>query len=161
MGPCSSASVNLIARSHYDHEYSSKAFSSTRKLAAPRRKLVTPGNRRGRSRISAVCASCCGGGSCSPTAFRSNSARAFDFLVLVILLEVDGSLVTKEELLSRVWPSVVVSAEALKVHVSALRKAMGTDRDLIRTEFGRGYRFTGVQRTNIALEPCQPIRSRR
>src|SRR5689334_12419111 len=65
-------------------------------------------------------------------------ARAFD--ILMGLLEADGALVTKEELISRVWPSVVVSAENLKSHVSALRKALGADRDLIQTEIGRGYR---------------------
>ena len=66
--------------------------------------------------------------------------RAFD--LLLVLLEADGSLVSKEELLSRVWPGIVVSEENLKVQVSALRKALGADRDVIRTEFGRGYRFT-------------------
>ena len=74
--------------------------------------------------------------------------RAFD--LLVVLLEADGALVTKEELISRVWPSVVVSAENLKFQVSALRKALDADRDLIRTEFGRGYRFIGVLRVNDA-----------
>src|SRR5271165_789649 len=74
--------------------------------------------------------------------------RAFD--LLLALLEADGSLVTKEELISRVWPSVVVSAENLKFQVSALRKALGADRDLIQTEFGRGYRFIGVLRVNDA-----------
>jgi DNA-binding winged helix-turn-helix (wHTH) protein len=63
-------------------------------------------------------------------------------------LEADGSLVTKDELLSRVWPGIVVSEENLKVQISALRKALGADRDVIRTEFGRGYRFTGVLCTN-------------
>src|SRR5712672_4745807 len=58
--------------------------------------------------------------------------RAFD--LLLVLLEADGSLVTKEELISRVWPGIVVSEENLKVQVSALRKALGADRDLIRTE---------------------------
>src|SRR6266403_4517522 len=66
--------------------------------------------------------------------------RAFD--LLLVLLEADGSLVTKEELLSRVWPGIVVSEENLKVQVSALRKALGADRDVIRTEFGGGYRFS-------------------
>jgi DNA-binding winged helix-turn-helix (wHTH) protein len=75
-------------------------------------------------------------------------ARAFD--LLLVLLEADGSLVTKKELLSRVWPGIVVSEENLKVQVSALRKALGADRDVIRTEFGRGYRFTGVLRSNAA-----------
>jgi DNA-binding winged helix-turn-helix (wHTH) protein len=68
--------------------------------------------------------------------------RAFD--LLLVLLEADGLLVTKEELLSRVWPSIVVSEENLKLQASALRKALGADRDVIRTEFGRGYRFIGA-----------------
>jgi DNA-binding winged helix-turn-helix (wHTH) protein len=72
--------------------------------------------------------------------------RAFD--LLMALLEADGSLVTKEELMSRVWPGIVVSEENLKVQMCALRKALGADRDVIRTEFGRGYRFTAVLRTD-------------
>ena len=39
--------------------------------------------------------------------------RAFD--LLLVLLEADGSLVTKEELMRRVWPGIVVSRENLKV----------------------------------------------
>ena len=85
--------------------------------------------------------------------------RAFD--VLMVLLEADGALVTKEKLLSRVWPGTVVAEENVKFQVAALRKALGADRDLILTEFGRGYRFTGVLRTNAVLEPCQPMRSKR
>jgi Transcriptional regulatory protein, C terminal len=46
--------------------------------------------------------------------------RAFD--LLVVLLEADGSLVTKEELLGRVWPGIVVSEENLKVQVSRCAK---------------------------------------
>jgi DNA-binding winged helix-turn-helix (wHTH) protein len=68
--------------------------------------------------------------------------RAFE--LLLVLLEADGLLITKEELLSRVWPGLVVSEENLKVQVSALRKALGADRDVICSEFGRGYRFTGL-----------------
>jgi len=77
--------------------------------------------------------------------------RAFD--LLVVLLEADGSLVTKEELLGRVWPGIVVSEENLKVQVCALRRALGADRSVIRTEFGRGYRFTGVLRSTTAADP--------
>jgi DNA-binding winged helix-turn-helix (wHTH) protein len=79
--------------------------------------------------------------------------RAFD--LLLILLEADGALVTKEELLDRVWPSVIVSEENLKVHVSALRKALGADRDFIRTDFGRGYRFTGVAHSEVCHCPIR------
>jgi DNA-binding winged helix-turn-helix (wHTH) protein len=84
--------------------------------------------------------------------------RAFD--LLLALLEAYGSLVTKEELISRVWPSVLVSAENLKFQVSALRKALGVDRDLIRTEFGRGYRFISVLGSDAAGAPGRrPMRS--
>jgi DNA-binding winged helix-turn-helix (wHTH) protein len=78
--------------------------------------------------------------------------RAFD--LLLVLLEADGLLVSREELLSRVWPGIVVSEDNLKVQVAALRKALGEDRDFIRTEFGRGYRFTAVLRSNAAPNPC-------
>ena len=74
--------------------------------------------------------------------------RAFD--LLLALLEADGSLVTKEELMRRVWPGIVVSEENIKLQVSVLRKALGADRDVIHTEFGRGYRFIGVLRVNDA-----------
>jgi DNA-binding winged helix-turn-helix (wHTH) protein len=74
--------------------------------------------------------------------------RAFD--LLLVLLKADGALVTKDELLTRVWHDIVVSEENLKVQISALRKALGADRNLIRTEFGRGYRFTGVLSSSSA-----------
>jgi len=79
--------------------------------------------------------------------------RAFD--LLLVLLEADGSLVTKDELLSRVWPGIVVAEENLKVQISALRKALGEDRDFIRTEFGRGYRFTEAVRSAVTWSACQ------
>ena len=65
--------------------------------------------------------------------------RAFE--VLLALLEAGGSLVSKEQLLARVWPGIAVADANVKVHVCTLRKALGEDRDYIRTEFGRGYRF--------------------
>jgi DNA-binding winged helix-turn-helix (wHTH) protein len=83
--------------------------------------------------------------------------RAFD--ILLVLLEADGSLVTKDELLSRVWPGIVVAEENLKVQISALRRALGKDRDFVRTEFGRGYRFTAAVRSTVAGSDCRcPMR---
>jgi DNA-binding winged helix-turn-helix (wHTH) protein len=79
--------------------------------------------------------------------------RAFD--LLLALLEADGSLVTKDELRSRVWPGIIVAEENLKVQISALRRALGEDRDLIRTEFGRGYRFTAAVRSAMPGTVCQ------
>jgi DNA-binding winged helix-turn-helix (wHTH) protein len=81
-------------------------------------------------------------------------ARAFD--LLLVLLEADGTLVTKNALLSRAWPGIVVSEENLKVQIFALRKALGEDRDFIRTEFGRGYRFTAAIRSAIASSVSGP-----
>jgi DNA-binding winged helix-turn-helix (wHTH) protein len=81
--------------------------------------------------------------------------RAFD--LLLTLLEADGALVTKSDLLSRVWPGIVVGEDNLKVQISALRRALGKDRDVIRTEFGRGYRFTAAVRSIEASSACQHI----
>jgi non-specific serine/threonine protein kinase len=64
--------------------------------------------------------------------------RAFD--LLVELVERAGHLVTKDELLNRVWPKIVVEEAALHVQVSALRKVVGAD--AITTVSGRGYQFT-------------------
>src|SRR6202049_4510194 len=86
--------------------------------------------------------------------------RAFD--LLLVLVEADGSLVTKDELFSRVWPGIVVADENLKVQISALRKALGEDRDFIRTEFGRGYRFVTAVKSTAAQGACQrPTRQSR
>jgi DNA-binding winged helix-turn-helix (wHTH) protein len=63
------------------------------------------------------------------------------FEVLLAMLEVNGSLVRKEQLLARVWPGVAVGEDNLKMQVFVLRRALGEDRDYVRTEFGRGYRF--------------------
>ena len=64
--------------------------------------------------------------------------RAFD--LLAALVNHAGRLVTKDELLDRVWPKMVVEEAALHVQVSALRKVLGAD--AITTVSGRGYQFT-------------------
>jgi DNA-binding winged helix-turn-helix (wHTH) protein len=84
--------------------------------------------------------------------------RGFD--LLLALVEADGLLVTKEELMSRVWPGIVVAEENLKVQISKLRKALGEDRDFIRTEFGRGYRFTAAVHSTFDSAACQGPRRR-
>jgi len=82
--------------------------------------------------------------------------RAFD--ILIVLLEADGALVTHNEMQSRVWPGIVVARDNLKVQISALRKALGEDRELIRTENGRGYRFTAPVRVTAAGWECLSTR---
>src|SRR5690242_3365383 len=66
-------------------------------------------------------------------------SRAFD--VLMVLIAAAGELVTKDQILSRVWPGMVVEEHSLQFHISALRKLLGEDRGFIKTISGRGYRF--------------------
>src|ERR1700744_6117511 len=71
--------------------------------------------------------------------------RAFD--LLMALIEAPGAVVSKDALMSRVWRDRIVEENNLQAQISALRRAFGTDRDLIRTIAGRGYQFTGEIRT--------------
>jgi DNA-binding response OmpR family regulator len=68
--------------------------------------------------------------------------RAFD--TLVALLDARGSLVERDVLMRQVWPDRVVEDNNLEAQISALRKVLGADRDLIKTVPGRGYQFIGV-----------------
>jgi DNA-binding winged helix-turn-helix (wHTH) protein len=76
-------------------------------------------------------------------------ARAFD--ILVVLIEANGALVTKDELQRRIWGDLFVLPENLKVQVAALRKALGEARGLILTDYGRGYRFTAAVRSTAGV----------
>src|SRR6266576_2540749 len=70
--------------------------------------------------------------------------RAFD--VLLALIEARGAVITKDALMTRVWPDRIVEENALQGQISALRMALGADRDLVRTVSGRGYQFIGEVR---------------
>ena len=70
------------------------------------------------------------------------SPKAYD--VLVALVRQRGRLVTKDELLTRLWPGSFVEEGSLNVYVSALRKALGEDArrpTYIETVARSGYRF--------------------
>lgn len=67
--------------------------------------------------------------------------RAFE--ILEVLRQQAGELVTKDELLDRVWGGTAVSENLLQVHISAVRKALGPHRSLLKTHSGRGYRLLG------------------
>ncbi|HEY2446074.1 MAG TPA: winged helix-turn-helix domain-containing protein [Rhizomicrobium sp.] len=69
-----------------------------------------------------------------------------DLRLLVALVESAGTLVTKDDLVSRVWGRTAVSDSVLYVHVNALRKALGED--CIVNKQGRGYRFVAPVRRN-------------
>ncbi len=66
--------------------------------------------------------------------------RALD--VLMVLIEAPGTLIGKDVLMARVWPNRVVEEGNLQAQITALRKALGSDREVVRTVAGRGYLFT-------------------
>ena len=86
-------------------------------------------------------------------------ARAFG--VQWTLLEADGKLVSKDELIDKVWAGVVVEENNLQAQMSAIRRALGPDRAMISTEFGRGYRLSTAGHASASLggvsaEPIAP-----
>src|SRR6266478_5926304 len=71
-------------------------------------------------------------------------SRAFD--ILVSLVESAGETIGKDQLIARTWPDAVVDDGALRVHVAALRKALGDGRAGKRSVAnipGRGYGVIG------------------
>jgi predicted ATPase/DNA-binding winged helix-turn-helix (wHTH) protein len=67
--------------------------------------------------------------------------RAFE--IIEVLAQSAGELITKDELMGRIWPGAVVMENTLQVHAAAIRKALGPYRGLLRTESRRGYRLLG------------------
>ena len=80
--------------------------------------------------------------------------RAFE--IVSVLVQADGELVSKNDLMDQVWPGAIVEENALQVHIAAIRKALGDDRGMLKTQFGRGYRLLGswklVQQTTRRAE---------
>jgi DNA-binding response OmpR family regulator len=64
-------------------------------------------------------------------------SRAFD--LLMVLVEARGELVSKDEIMSGVWPTTLVDETNLRVQISILRKALGEDGYIIKNVPGRGY----------------------
>lgn len=74
-----------------------------------------------------------------------------EFELLQILVEQRGQIVTREELISRLWPDTIVEEANLNVHISALRKVLGespNSHKYIQTLPRRGYRFVAEVHEN-------------
>src|SRR5579864_3984417 len=69
-------------------------------------------------------------------------SRALD--ILVVLVENAGVLVSTRELCERVWADSVVDEGALRVHLSAVRKALGDGNEGIRYIVNETGRDTGL-----------------
>src|SRR6202034_717890 len=74
--------------------------------------------------------------------------------ILQILVERAGQVVDKRELARLVWPDTVVEETNIRVHVAALRRALGDGQNgarYILNTPGRGYSFTAA--VSILSEP--------
>src|ERR1700720_3074154 len=72
-------------------------------------------------------------------------SRALD--ILIYLAERPGEVIAKRELIDHVWSDVTVEEGSLRVHVAAIRKALGDGQfgnRYIANIKGRGYSFVGT-----------------
>src|SRR5712671_957611 len=68
--------------------------------------------------------------------------------ILWVLASANGEVVSKDELMTRVWPGLAVEENNIQVHISALRKALDEGKDgqaYVVTVPGRGYRLVGTK----------------
>jgi predicted ATPase/DNA-binding winged helix-turn-helix (wHTH) protein len=81
-------------------------------------------------------------------------SRAVD--ILIALTERAGEVVTKKELMALAWPHSFVEESNLRVHIGALRKALGealgSDRYIVNVS-GRGYLFSVPVTRSLSQEP--------
>lgn len=84
-------------------------------------------------------------------------ARAFE--IVEILVRSANELVTKNDLMDRIWPGATVGENTLQVHISAIRKALGPDRAMLKTASGRGYRLVGNWAPRQQGSAAQPVAS--
>jgi predicted ATPase/DNA-binding winged helix-turn-helix (wHTH) protein len=83
--------------------------------------------------------------------------RALD--LLIALVERQGELITKKELMARAWPRTVVEESNLKVHIAALRKALREghqDQRFVATVVGRGYQFVAPVEREVMSAAVSP-----
>jgi DNA-binding winged helix-turn-helix (wHTH) protein len=82
--------------------------------------------------------------------------RAFD--LLMSLLEARGRIVSKAEIMDRVWPGLAVEETNLRVQLSRLRQALGDERWRIKTIQCRGYMLVmdpPVARLSVDQRPAE------
>lgn len=69
--------------------------------------------------------------------------------LLLLLVQMRGRLVEKDELMKEIWPNTIVEENNITVSMSILRKTLGEGRNgrqFIETVPGRGYRFVAPVR---------------
>jgi DNA-binding winged helix-turn-helix (wHTH) protein len=86
-------------------------------------------------------------------------ADAISLRMLALLLRNAGRLVSKEELVQEVWQGCAVGDNVISVVMARLRKLLGDRRgqhELVKTVYGRGYRFVGATREASAFATTRP-----
>ncbi len=83
--------------------------------------------------------------------------RAFE--IVTVLVQSASELVTKDHMMERVWPGAIVGEGTLHVHISAVRKALGPDRAMLKTVSGRGYRLLGSWKPQQRDATAAPVYS--
>lgn len=80
--------------------------------------------------------------------------------ILNAFVERPGELISKADLIARVWPDTIVEDSSLKVHIAALRKALGDGKAghrYVANVTGRGYRFVvPVYHFHASEQPIEP-----
>lgn len=66
--------------------------------------------------------------------------------ILEVFIGRPGELISRDEIIGKVWGGTLVEEGNLSVHISKLRKALGDSRDqrCLETVAGSGYRFTAT-----------------
>ncbi len=80
--------------------------------------------------------------------------RAFE--IIEALVKAAGEVVTKDDLMTRVWQRSIVEDNTIQVHISAIRRALGEDRGILKTVTGRGYRLVGDWTVRHESTPEKP-----
>jgi pimeloyl-ACP methyl ester carboxylesterase/DNA-binding winged helix-turn-helix (wHTH) protein len=91
----------------------------------------------------------------------SLTPKVFD--TLLVLLENSSHVLTKKELMEKVWPDSFVEENNLAQNISILRKALGEGKEgeqYIQTVPKRGYRFVGDVTTSGAEDESVIVRER-
>ena len=78
--------------------------------------------------------------------------RPQSLAILKLLVAKPGVLVSKDEIMSAVWPNIAVTDDSLVQCVTEIRKALGDDRHaVIKTVPKRGYVFESGAQENTSL----------
>src|ERR1700730_12586079 len=88
--------------------------------------------------------------------------RAFE--IIEVLVQSAGELVPKNDLSARIWPGAIVEDNTLQFHISAIRRALGSDREILKTASGRAYRLLGAwtsreSTSSVDSMDLEPMRS--